>query len=183
MNPTHPARTDPTQRTAVITGGAGDLGRSIASRLHRDGIVGALWDIDIDRATAAAEATGEGWIGIGADLTDSNQVAQATKQTTDHFGHVDILVTSAGITGPSIPTVEYDSQTWHRVVDINLNAVFYCSRALIPVLMSSAAGRMVHISSVAGKEGNPNLSAYSAAKAGVIALTKTLGKELATTNI
>ncbi len=171
------------ERVAVITGGAGELGLAVARRLASEGLSGALWDLDADRAKFAAASIGPTWLGVGADLTEPEEVDVARLHTYDSFGRVDVLVTCAGITGPSIPLVEYDPPTWNRVVDVNLTSVFYVCRALVPTLVASPCGRIVHISSIAGKEGNQLLSAYSAAKAGVIALTKSLGKELAHTAV
>ena len=117
------------------------------------------------------------------DVTDYKAVADAARATFEQFGGIDILVNNAGISGPNVPTWEYPVEDWKQVLDIDLNGVFYCGRSVVPIMLSGIYGRIVNIASVAGKEGNPNAPAYSAAKAGVIGLTKSLGKELADTNV
>jgi len=169
-------------RIAVVTGGAGGIAIATARRLARDGVVGALWDLD-GRGAEAAASTLDGWIGLACDVTDEKAVTDATKATADHFGRIDILVNGAGVTGPDAPLADYRLSDWRRVTAINLDGTFLCCRAAIPHLVASPAGRIVNISSAAGKDGNANLSAYAAAKAGVMALTKSLGKELAMTDV
>ncbi|MBO9622533.1 MAG: SDR family oxidoreductase [Sphingomonas sp.] len=165
-------------RTAVITGGASGLGRAVAKRLVAEGGKVALWDVNAD---ALAEAAAE----VGAthtaqlDVADAAAVQRAADESAAALGRLDILVCSAGITGATAPVHEYPIDSWQRVVDINLNGLFYCCRSVIPHMLANGYGRIVNVSSVAGKEGNPNASAYSASKAGVIGLTKSLGKELA----
>jgi 3-oxoacyl-[acyl-carrier protein] reductase len=165
-------------RTAIITGGASGLGRAVAKRLVAEGGKVALWDVNAD---ALAEAAGE----VGAthtaqvDVADAEAVAKAAAESAAALGRVDILVCSAGITGATAPVHEFPIDSWQRVVDINLNGLFYCCRSVIPHMLANGYGRIVNVASVAGKEGNPNASAYSASKAGVIGLTKSLGKELA----
>ncbi len=160
-------------RVAVVTGGASGIGAAIAARLAREGARIAIWDRD----AAPADHTER------LDLTDPNAVRLATEATVAALGRIDILVASAGITGPNMPSWEYPIDDWRRVMDVNVNALFYCNRAVVPHMMARDYGRIVNIASVAGKEGNPNASAYSTSKAAVIGLTKSLGKELAQTGI
>ena len=136
--------------------------------------------------TAARECAarlGDAAIGLAVDVADDSSVATAATMTAQRLGGIDILVTSAAITGPNAPLAEYPLDEWRRVIDINLNGAFYCNRAVVPHMLKTGYGRIVNIASIAGKEGNPNASAYSASKAGVIAMTKALAKELAKTNI
>ncbi len=167
-----------TDRTAIITGGASGLGKAVGARIVAEGGSVALWDLKPD-ALAAAKAE------IGAtdtqalDVSDPDAVAAAAKASAKALGKIDILVCSAGITGATAPVHEYPVDSWRSVIDINLNGLFYCCRAITPFMLENGYGRIVNIASVAGKEGNPNASAYSASKAGVIGLTKSLGKELA----
>ena len=173
---------DLTGRRAVVTGGAQGIGRAIAERLLRSGARVSLWDCDAAMLeTAAGELASLGEVHTATvDVVERRQVDAATAATAERFGGIDILVANAGITGPNVPTWEYPPEEWRRVLDIDLTGVFLCCRAVVPAhARSSSYGRIVNIASIAGKEGNPNASAYSAAKAGVIALTKSLGKELA----
>ena len=167
---------------AVITGGAKGVGYAVAERIILSGGQVAIWDID-PSVTTSATTLGAQTVGIVVDLTDEHAVAAATQQTEALFGRIDILVNSAGIAGSSSPVVDYSAEEWRRVIDVDLTAVFLCCRAVVKGMTSRNYGRIVNISSVAGKEGNPNAASYSAAKAGVIALTKSLGKELAASNI
>lgn len=169
-------------RVAVITGGAGGLGLAIARRLARAGVVSALWDIDGAKATASA-ATLPGARAYAVDVTDYGAVEAATAAVLRDFGRIDILVNSAGNNGPIAPLVDYPLDGWRRTIALNLDGVFHCCRAVVPVMQTGGYGRVVNMSSIGGKEGNPNASCYAAAKAGVMALTKSLGKELAATNI
>jgi NAD(P)-dependent dehydrogenase (short-subunit alcohol dehydrogenase family) len=169
-------------KVAIITGGAGGLGLAIAERLSRAGVRVALWDIDGERVAAAARTLPEAR-GYQVDVTDPEAVEQATAQVVHDFGHLDILVTSAGHNGPNVAIVDYPLDGWRKTIALNLDAVFYCCRAAAKEMLKTGQGRIVNISSMAGKEGNPNLGGYSAAKAGVIGLTKSLGKELAHTGI
>ena len=130
-----------------------------------------------------AEQMGRSVAARAVDVTDYKAVADAARATFEQFGGIDILVNNAGISGPNVPTWEYPVEDWKQVLDIDLNGVFYCCRSVVPIMLSGKYGRIVNIASVAGKEGNPNAPAYSAAKAGVIGLTKSLGKELADTNV
>ncbi len=165
-------------RTAVITGGASGLGKDTAKRLVAEGAKVALWDLNADALKAAAEEVGATFT-YALDVSDQAAVAAATKASLEALGKIDVLVNSAGITGATVPVPEFPVDSWQRVIDINLNGVFYCSRAVVPFMLANGYGRIVNVASVAGKEGNPNASAYSASKAGVIGFTKSLGKELA----
>jgi NAD(P)-dependent dehydrogenase (short-subunit alcohol dehydrogenase family) len=161
-------------RTAIVTGGASGIGAGIARRLAAEGATVSLWDMDeAGLARSGAVHT------ISLDVTDPAAVQHAAEATAAALGKLDILVTSAGVTGPNLSTWEYPVAAWDRVIDINLKGVFYCCRAVVPFMQNNGYGRIVNIASIAGKEGNPNASAYSASKAGVIGLTKSLGKELA----
>lgn len=172
-------------RVAVITGGAQGLGRAIAERLVTSGAAVSLWDADeaLVKATAA-ELGAKGKAEYQAvDVTSWENVEKAAQTTARTLGSIGILVASAGIAGPNSKTWEYPLDAWRKVIDINLNGVFYCCRAIVPFMQRENYGRIVNIASIAGKEGNPNASAYSASKAAVIGLTKSLGKELAKENI
>lgn len=176
---------DLNNRNAIITGGARGIGRAIAERLLASGARVSLWDVD---AAALAKASAE--MGVPeavhtatVDLADLASVRAAIDATLQSFGKLDILVNNAGITGGNAKTWEIDPSDWQRVMEINLNGPFYCCRSVVPHLMKNGYGRIVNIASIAGKEGNPNAAHYSASKAAVIALTKSLGKELATSNI
>jgi 2-dehydro-3-deoxy-L-rhamnonate dehydrogenase (NAD+) len=178
-------RIDLDGRRAVVTGGAQGIGRAIALRLLASGAAVALWDRDqtLVEATAAELAT-EGRVQAQAvDVTDLVAVERAAAATVAALGGIDILVNNAGIAGPNHPLWEYPPDAWRQVIEIDLNAVFYCCRAVVPQMIGQGYGRIVNVASIAGKEGNPTASAYAAAKAGVIALTKALGKELATKDI
>ena len=176
---------DLSSRCAIVTGGAQGIGFSIAQRLLSSGASVALWDRDGEMlATAVKQLDGQGPVeAIAADVSDVESVNSAAASTVKKFGKVDILVANAGISGPNMKSWEYPVDAWKQVIDVDLNGVFLCCRAIIPFMLRGNYGRIVNVSSIAGKEGNPNASAYSAAKAGVIALTKSLGKELADRNI
>lgn len=176
MSKPQPAPNGP--RVAIITGGAGGLGRAIARRLAAGGDTVALWDLD-RAALGKACAELPGARGYVVDVTDPDAVADAVAQVLADLGRIDVLINSAGITGPNMPLSDYRFEDWRRVMSINLDGVFLCCRAATPALLASPAGRIVNLASIAGKEGNADASAYSASKAGVIALTKSLGKELA----
>lgn len=155
-------------RRAIVTGGASGIGEAVAKRIVAEGGKVAIWDLNG---------------GIKVDISDYQSVARATAETLKQLGGIDILVNSAGITGPTVPLAEFPIDGWKQVIDINLNGAFYCNRAVVPHMVAQNYGRIVNISSIAGKEGNPNASAYSASKAGVIGMTKSLAKELAKHNI
>ena len=172
-------------RRAVVTGGAQGIGRAVAERLLKSGAAVSLWDRDADLvATAAAELSHHGKVHTAsADVASAADVDAATAGTVQALGGIDILVANAGITGPNHKLWDYPVDAWRQVIDVNLNGVFLCCRSVVPHMVRQNYGRIVNLSSIAGKEGNPNASAYSASKAGVIALTKSLGKELASYNI
>jgi len=164
-------------RTAIITGGASGLGYAVAERILAEGGTVSLWDMGAGLADAAARLGGVHSVHV--DVSDVDAVAAAAAASAEALGKVDILVCSAGITGPTVPVHEFPVDGWLKVVNVNLNGLFYCNRAVVPLMLANGYGRIVNVSSVAGKEGNPNASAYSATKAGVLGLTKSLGKELA----
>ena len=170
-------------RTAVITGGAAGIGFAISQRLVASGARVSLWDRDEKTLARAAKALGNKTHTVRVDVADETDVCLARDESIRDLGKVDILVCSAGITGPNLVTWEYPVADWKQVLDINLTGVFVCNKALAPHMRANDYGRIVNIASIAGKEGNPNASAYSASKAGVISLTKSLGKELAKTGI
>ena len=170
-------------RRAVITGGASGIGLGVATRLIAEGASVCLWDLDQDALASAVEALGPKSAGVKADIADWDEVERAAAETAEKLGGIDVLVASAGITGPNTTLWEYPVDKWRQVIDVNLNGLFYCNRAVVPYMLSGGYGRIVNVASVAGKEGNPNASAYSTSKAGVIGLTKSLGKELAKQNI
>jgi NAD(P)-dependent dehydrogenase (short-subunit alcohol dehydrogenase family) len=170
-------------RTAVITGGAAGIGLAIARRLVASGGRVSLWDRDAAALEQARTALGTGTDVRAVDIADAVAVEAATQATIIALDRIDALVCSAGITGPNTTTWDYPVDAWREVMEVNLNGVFLCNRAVLPAMLRLDYGRIVNIASVAGKEGNPNASAYSASKAAVIALTKSLGKELARTGI
>ena len=169
-------------RCAIITGGASGLGKETAKRLIGEGAKVALWDLNEEALERAKQEVGAAHV-VALDICDPALVVAAAADSAKALGKIDILVNSAGITGATAMVHEYPIDSWRRVIDINLNGLFYCCRAVVPFLLANKYGRIVNVSSVAGKEGNPNMSAYSASKAGVIGLTKSLGKELATHNV
>ena len=168
-------------RNAVITGGARGIGLAIAKRLLQSGASVSLWDVDPEAAAEAKVDLNEyGTVEIqNVELTDADAVASATEATINALGDIDILCNNAGIAGGIYKTWEYPVEEFRRVIDVNLNGVFICCRAVVPHMRERRYGRIINTASIAGKEGNPGASAYSAAKAGVIGLTKSLGKELA----
>lgn len=172
-------------RHAVVTGGAQGIGFAITARLLASGASVSIWDRDaaqLERSVREAETLGR-VTSIVVDVTDETSVGSAAAATSEAFGRIDILVANAGIAGPNFKTWEYPVDAWKEVVNVDLVGVFLCCRAIVPSMIHHKYGRIVNVASIAGKEGNPNASAYSAAKAGVIALTKSLGKELAAENI
>jgi 3-oxoacyl-[acyl-carrier protein] reductase len=156
-------------RTAIVTGGLQGIGAAIAKRLRASGARIRVWD--------AAAKTG------AVDVSDAGAVERATQKALADLGKIDVLVNNAGIAGLNLPTVDYPVEEWERVLRINLSSQFLCCRSVAPHMVKRKYGRVVNIASIAGKEGNPNAVAYSASKAGVIALTKSLGKELAQTGV
>ena len=170
-------------RHAVVTGGATGLGYAVAQRLVASGGSVTLWDRDEAAAGKAAAALGARAWAVAVDVSQHASVCAAVLATLQHAPTVDALVNSAGITGPNVKLWDYPVDDWRQVVDVNLNGLFMCCREWVPHLRANNYGRIVNIASVAGKEGNPNASAYSASKAAVIALTKSLGKELADTGV
>lgn len=164
-------------RRAVVTGGAQGIGRAVAERLLASGAEVTIWDREPDLAEETAKEIGA--TAVEADVTEPDQVQAAYEKT----GKVELLFANAGITGPNVPLWEYPPDAWKQVIDVSLFGVFLCCRAVVPGMIAQNYGRIVNMASIAGKEGNPNAAAYSAAKAGVIALTKSLGKELASYNI
>jgi 3-oxoacyl-[acyl-carrier protein] reductase len=168
-------------RRAVVTGGAQGFGRAVAERFLQSGARVALWDRDQEMLPNAARelsALGEVTTQL-VDVTNAAQVDAAAAATNQRFGGLDILVANAGIAGATVPTWEFTPEQWRQVIDVNLTGIFLCCRAVVPYMRAQHYGRIVNVASIAGKEGNPNASGYSASKAGVIALTKSLGKELA----
>lgn len=170
-------------RHAVVTGGATGLGFAIAQRMIASGGSVSLWDRDEPGARKAADTLGPRAQAFVVDVVDQSSVAAAANATLGQSGRIDALVNSAGITGPNVKVWEYPPDAWRQVLDVNLTGLFICCREVVPYMRQRNYGRIVNIASVAGKDGNPNASAYSASKAAVIALTKSLGKELADTGI
>ena len=179
-------RIDLEGRVAIVTGAARGIGRAIADRLSVSGARIAIWDIDREAADNTAASVFNA-VAFAVDVTDPASIDAALAATTAGIGIPDILINNAGITGPNHPLDQYPIDAWRQVIEIDLMGVFYCCRAVVPAMRRLDGGRgcghIVNIASIAGKEGNPNASAYSAAKAGVIGLTKSLGKELAGTGI
>lgn len=169
-------------RAAIVTGGGSGLGKAVAERITAEGGRVALWDTDADSLAVAAKDVGASYSAM-VDVADDRAVSKAAWETAQALGKIDILVCSAGITGATVPVQDFPVDSWRRVIEINLNGVFFCCREVVPLMLANGYGRIVNIASVAGKEGNPNASAYSASKAGMIGLTKSLGKELATSNV
>ena len=174
-------------RRAVVTGGGQGIGRAIAERLLGSGAAVSIWDRDKDLALRTRDELAKDAKhqvhALAMDVTDPKGVEVARDETSANLGGIDILVCNAGIAGPNHNLWEYPVDAWQDVIEIDLNGVFYCCRAMVPQMIRQNYGRIVNVASIAGKEGNPSASAYAAAKAGVIALTKALGKELATHNI
>lgn len=172
-------------RHAVVTGGAQGIGLSVVRRLLDSGASVSLWDRDAELLSKTVRELGRdrGFSANVVDVSDDASVGAATTETLARHGKIDILVANAGIAGPNHKTWDYPVETWKQVIDINLVGVFLCCRAVLPQMLRAGYGRIVNVASIAGKEGNPNASAYSASKAGVIALTKSLGKETADRNI
>lgn len=169
-----PYMTDEKFRVAIVTGGAGGLGRAIAHRLSNDGLQVAVADVE--------PGSGE-LMSVQVDVTDLESAAAMCAQVHDRWGRIDVLVNNAGIAGPTSPVIDYPPDAWRRVLEVNLGGVFHCTRSCLPYMIEQGYGRIVNISSIAGKDGNPEMSAYSASKAGVIAFTKSVAKEVARTGV
>jgi 3-oxoacyl-[acyl-carrier protein] reductase len=168
----------------VITGGGSGLGLHTAKRLANEGAAVSIWDIDERALASARDSLGSACrAALAVDVSDATAVERSAARSAEALGRVDILIAAAGISGPNNPIVDYPTAEWDRVLRVNLNGVFHACRALVPRMHENDYGRIVNVSSIAGKEGNPNAGAYSASKAGIIALTKSLGKELAATGI
>jgi 2-dehydro-3-deoxy-L-rhamnonate dehydrogenase (NAD+) len=170
-------------RSAIVTGAAQGIGLAIAKRLLASGAKVRIWDRDDKLLARALAALGRDASGDVLDVTDAAQIEHATRSALEAVGKIDVLVNNAGIAGPTAPVVDYPIQEWKRVIEIDLNGPFLCSRAVVPNMVKAGYGRIVNIASIAGKEGNPNAAAYAAAKGGLIAFTKALGKELAQTGV
>lgn len=172
-------------KIAVVTGGARGIGYAIAERMLESGATVSLWDVDEERLQSSKEQLGKkGPTDIfRVELTSEHEVEKATSHVISEYGKIDILVNNAGITGGNALTWELDPQVWRRVIEVNLVAPFLTCHAIVPRMLESGSGRIINVASIAGKEGNPTASHYSASKAGLIGLTKSLGKELATKNI
>lgn len=169
-------------RVCVITGGSGGLGLAIAQRFVASGARVVLWDLRKDAVEAAGGKVGA-TLAMAVDVTDQAAIAAAAREVADKLGAIDVLINSAGINGSIGPVESYPVDVWRQVIEINLTGVFLCCREIVPYLRKSRNGRIVNMSSMGGKDGNPNQGAYGASKAGVMALTKSLGKELAETDI
>jgi NAD(P)-dependent dehydrogenase (short-subunit alcohol dehydrogenase family) len=170
-------------RAAIVTGGAQGIGLAIAKRLAASGAGVRIWDRDAPLLEKAVGALGARASGEAVDVTDAAAVERATAGALADLGRIDVFVNNAGIAGPTMPVAEYPVEEWKRVLEVDLTAPFLCCRAVVPHMVRAGYGRIVNVASIAGKEGNPNAAAYSAAKAGLIALTKSLGKELAKTGV
>jgi 3-oxoacyl-[acyl-carrier protein] reductase len=171
-------------RTAIVTGGATGIGLAIVKRLLASGARVRIWDHDaqtLKQTLAALDNAGAS--GATVDVSDASSVSEGTDEATATLGRIDVLVNNAGIAGINVPVVDYPIDEWERVLKVNLTGQFLCCRAIVPHMVKNKYGRIVNIASVAGKEGNPNAVAYSASKAGVISLTKSLGKELAQSGV
>ena len=174
-------------KSAIVTGAARGIGKAISERLARDGFAIAVADIDGNAAALAAReieaSSRQPAVGIQVDVSDPVSPARMVQAVLEAFGSIDVLVNNAGIAGKAAPVHLYEEQEWRRVMSINLDGVFFCSKAVLPAMLEKASGRIINIASISGKEGNPNMAAYSTAKAGVIGLTKALGKEVATRGV
>jgi len=171
-------------RVAIVTGGAQGFGLAISERFIQSGAKVIIWDIDKEAAeTAIKKINSKNCIYQIADVTNFEEIKKNLNDIESNHGKIDIFINNAGIAGINTTVAEYPLEEWNKVIDLNLNAVFYCCKAVVPFMIKNNYGRIVNIASIAGKEGNPNASAYSSSKAGVIGLTKSLGKELALKNI
>ena len=176
-------RYDLSGQVAVITGGAQGIGRAIAERMVESGAAIAIWDMDAALAEKTATELGGGSKAYAVDVCDFEAVNAAAQAVSRDMGRLDILVSSAGIAGPNMKNMDYPLEDWRQILDINLSGVFHCCKAVLPFMTKAGYGRIVNIASVAGKDGNPNAGPYSTSKAGVIGLTKSLGKEHADQDI
>ena len=175
---------DLSNRVAIVTGGAQGFGFAITERFIKSGAKVIIWDIDKEAAEQAVGKLNSNDCSYQiVDVTNINEIKNNLNEIEKKFGKIDIFINNAGIAGKNTTVAEYPIDEWKKVIDLNLNAVFYCCKAVVPLFVKNNYGRIVNIASIAGKEGNPNASAYSASKAGVIGLTKSLGKELAKKNI
>jgi len=175
---------DLSNRVAIVTGGAQGFGFAITERFIKSGAKVIIWDIDKETAEQAVGKLNSNDCSYQiVDVTNIDEIKNNLNEIEKKFGKIDIFINNAGIAGKNTTVAEYPIDEWKKVIDLNLNAVFYCCKAVVPLLVKNNYGRIVNIASIAGKEGNPNASAYSASKAGVIGLTKSLGKELAKKNI
>ena len=175
---------DLTNKVAIITGGAQGFGFAISERFIQSGAKVIMWDIDEDAAKKAKEKINSDNLSYQIlDVTNSENINKNLKKIENQFNKIDIFINNAGIAGMNTTVADYPLDEWNKVINLNLNSVFYCCKAVVPFMEKNNYGRIVNIASIAGKEGNPNASAYSSSKAGVIALTKSLGKELAQNNI
>jgi 3-oxoacyl-[acyl-carrier protein] reductase len=173
-----------TNRVAIVTGGAQGFGLAITERFIQSGAKVIIWDIDKDAAKKAITKVGSENLNYQiVDVSNFVNINKSLKEIENQHGKIDIFVNNAGIAGMNTTVAEYPVEEWNRVINLNLNSVFYCCKAVVPFMIKNDYGRIVNIASIAGKEGNPNASAYSTSKAGVIGLTKSLGKELALKNI
>jgi 2-dehydro-3-deoxy-L-rhamnonate dehydrogenase (NAD+) len=170
------------ERVAIVTGAARGIGAAIASRLAADGLRVVAADVDRPAAERHA-ATLAGGLALGVDVSDPASVRSMVQAVVQRFERIDVLVNNAGVTGPAAALADYPDEEWQRVLSVDLYGVFNCCKAVVPHMLANTSGRIVNIASIAGKEGNPNMCAYSAAKAGVIGLTKSLGKELASSGV
>jgi 2-dehydro-3-deoxy-L-rhamnonate dehydrogenase (NAD+) len=174
-------------KTAIITGAARGIGKAITERLSRDGLNVIVADLDESAAQQTAreieQASGQPARGVYLNTAEETSVSALVARVLSEFDSVDVLVNNAGIAGKAAPVHEYDPAEWRRVLSVNLDGVFYCARAVLPGMLAKGSGRIINIASISGKEGNPNMAAYSASKAAVIAFTKALGKEVATRGI
>lgn len=170
-------------QTAIVTGAATGIGEAIATRLAQAGACVVVADINLDGAKHAAERIGQGAFPIKVDVANTEEIQRSVVKVLKETGQIDILVNNAGIAGPAAPLWEQEPRDWDRAIAINLSGVFYFCRSVIPSMRERRYGRIVNVSSIAGKEGNPRMVPYSATKAGVIGLTKSLAKEVATEGI
>ena len=175
---------DLNNRVAIVTGGAQGFGLAITERFIKSGAKVVIWDIDENEAKKAlSKINSENCLNQKVDVTNFKDIQDNIKKVEKEFGKIDIFINNAGMTGMNAKVWDYPVDEWKKVLDLDLNSIFYCCKAVVPIMIKNNYGRIINISSIAGKEGNPNASAYSAAKAAVIGLTKSLGKELADKNI